>query len=274
MERRSPDGASRGAVLIAPAMATKASFYAPLATWLATQGFTAYTFDYQGHGRSARTPLREVQADFLTWARDAATVAAWVREDAPGLSVTWLGHSLGGQLLGFAPRDALDRAIIVGSGTGYWRNAEGRDRILAPLLWYVVEPIATRLFGYFPGRRVKLLGDIPGPVIRQWAGWCRHPGYLLGALPEHRKAFAGVRVPITSVSFTDDATMSAIATAQLEEYYAGAPLTRLRYDPTDLGQARIGHMGFFYRDREALWEQVLPPLLAAPSETQRLSPAD
>jgi predicted alpha/beta hydrolase len=47
-----------GAVLIAPAMGVVQSFYAPLAGWLAEQGFVVATFDYQGMGRSRHGSLR------------------------------------------------------------------------------------------------------------------------------------------------------------------------------------------------------------------------
>lgn len=264
VERRAPRrGVARAAVVIAPAMATRARFYVPLADWLSTHGVVVYTFDYQGHGASARTPLPDVTADFLTWGDDAATVATWVRADTD-LPLTWVGHSLGGQLLAFTPPGTLDAAIIVASGTGYWRNAEGRDRLLAPLLWYVIAPTLTRLFGYYPGKRVRLLGDIPGPVMRQWATWCKHPDYILGILPEYRDVFAAVEIPVTSLSFTDDQTMSRTATAHLESFYTGADLTPLRVSPAELGTHRIGHMGLFYRDRQPLWERTILPLIKTP----------
>src|SRR6478609_10840756 len=40
----------RGAVLLAPAMATPATFYRPLARWLAQAGLLTLTFDYRGTG--------------------------------------------------------------------------------------------------------------------------------------------------------------------------------------------------------------------------------
>lgn len=257
VDRWDPSVTTRGAVLIVPAMATRARFYGPLAQWLTSQGFTAITFDYQGYGASARTPLRDVRADILTWAADAATVLDWARSQTSGVPLTWVGHSLGGQLLPFVGHQQLDAAVIVGSGTGYWRHSEGLNRVLAPALWYAIAPAATAAFGYYPGRRLRLLGDLPAPVMHQWMSWCKHPDYLLGLHPEHRQAFADVRLPLTSISFTDDKTMSTAATAQLESFYTGADLTRIRLRPEELGAKEIGHFGLFRRGNDTLWERAL-----------------
>lgn len=123
-------GTARGAVLIAPAMATKASFYRTFAQWLTTRGLVAYTFDYQGYGESATTSLRHVEADICTWAADAAVVLDHVLERESVLPVQWIGHSLGGQVLPFARHDRLERATIVASGTGYWGHLRGRIAFL------------------------------------------------------------------------------------------------------------------------------------------------
>lgn len=253
----------QGAVLVVPAMATRSSYYAAVARWIAEQGWVAYTFDYQGYGDSATRPsLRGVEADMFTWAGDAAAVLSWVRQDEPELPVTWLGHSLGGQLLAFAPHAQVAHAVFVASGTGYWKLSEGKVRVLAPLLWYVAAPALTPLFGYFPGRRIGLVGDLPAPVIRQWAGWCKNPDYLRGAHPELEQTFADVRVPLTAITFSDDQTMSEAASASLESYYRNAPVTRVRVRPADHDRERIGHMGLFRRGNEDLWHTLLLPELS------------
>ncbi|HAW23379.1 MAG TPA: alpha/beta hydrolase, partial [Pseudomonas sp.] len=56
-----PDGAPRGAVLIAPAMGVKQGFYATFAGWLVDQGYLVVTFDYLGMGRSRQIPLRQLK---------------------------------------------------------------------------------------------------------------------------------------------------------------------------------------------------------------------
>lgn len=256
-----PRDAPRGAVLIVPAIGTRARYYASVARWLCGEGYRVYTFDYQGYGSSATGPLTRVEADLFTWADDARVVLDQVRAENPDLPVTWLGHSLGGQLLPFVDHAAVDRAIFVASGTGYWRRAEGVNRWVAPVLWYAVVPVLTRVLGYFPGRRLGVLGDLPAPVVEQWAGWCTHPDYLLGEHPEHAATFAAVTTPITSISVTDDTIMSAASTAHLERLYRRASLSVERLSPSRLGTDRIDHMGFFAAGGEQRWSRVLSSVL-------------
>ena len=264
---RSQDDTPRGAVVISPAMATKASYYRAVSEWLASRGFTVYSFDYQGYGASARTPLKDVTADYFTWTRDAARAVDAVRadlgeQDQTSVPLTWIGHSLGCQFLPFTDHSTLDKGIITCGGTGWWKNADKPDYYIAPLLWWAVAPALVKALGYYPGKKIKLLGDIPGPVMLQWAKFCRNPEYLFGVHPEHVTTFADVTIPVTSITFTDDKTMSAKASAHLESYYTGTDLDAQRYTPEELGQKSIGHMGLFRRGREDLWERLLEPELA------------
>ncbi len=113
-----------GVVVIAPAMATPASYYAAFATWLATQGFRTLTFDLRGMESVAA--MKAEDADVLRWFGDMASALDLALDTADGLPVTWVGHSLGGQAVPFVDHSRLARIVTVASGTGYWRlNAPG-----------------------------------------------------------------------------------------------------------------------------------------------------
>ena len=45
-------------------------------------------------------------------------------------------------------------------------------------------PVLTPLFGYFPGKALRMVGDLPAPAMRQWSRWCRHPEFAWGAEPD------------------------------------------------------------------------------------------
>lgn len=263
--KRTPIQPPQGGVIVAPAMATPSRFYSDFSSWLAESGFVTYSFDYQGYGASALTPLRDVRADLFNWSKDVRTVQEWVSDDLGDLPLTWVGHSLGGQLLPFTNPSELRSAIIVASGTGYWGHAEGMHRLLAPALWFAIAPALTRLYGYYPGRRFKILGDLPAPAMRQWTTWCKHPDYLLGPSPEFREKFDAFSTPLTSLSFTDDETMSASATAHLLSLFSGTTVTDLRLTPESMGATRVGHMGFFQERNRTAWKGTLLPLLATRS---------
>ena len=168
----------RGAVLLVPAMATPASFYRAMAGWLADAGFLTLTFDYRGTGGPAE--LRAEKGDIVRWAGDAASALESLVQRADGLPVTWIGHSLGGQVLPFAHHGLVDRVVAVSSGNGYWRYNVPAVRRRAPLLWHTLAPTAIAATGYFPGRRLGIIGDVPPNVMRQWRRWCLSPRVLPG----------------------------------------------------------------------------------------------
>ncbi len=254
-----PEERPRGAVLIAPAMATPARFYSAFAWWLAAQGFATLTFDYRGTG--SRAAMKAETGDLVRWYGDAASALEHLVEDAPDVPVTWLGHSLGGQALPFVRHDLVDRALLVASGSGYWRDSPPAVRYRAPFFFRVVVPLAIRASGYYPGRRLGLLGDVPPNVMRQWARWCLRRGYFAD-VADLDKRVAELELPITSLSFTDDELLGAASHRALEELYAAAPVEAHRLSPADLGVERIGHHGFFRAGMEPAWERVVLPHLA------------
>ena len=56
-------------MLIVPAMGVSQKFYAPLASWLAAQGFLVATFDFSGIGLSRHGSLRQLKVNVIDWAR-------------------------------------------------------------------------------------------------------------------------------------------------------------------------------------------------------------
>ncbi|CDF83363.1 hypothetical protein PKB_2016 [Pseudomonas knackmussii B13] len=259
-----PLGEMRGAALIVPAMGVEQRFYAAFAGWLAERGYLVVTFDYHGMGQSRRGSLREVKANVVDWGRlDCSAVLSAVAEAAGDKPLYWIGHSLGGQILPFVDgRARITRAFSIASGSGYWRDNTAGLRSRAWLLWHLIAPVVTPLLGYFPGRRLGIVGDLPRGVIEQWRRWCLHPQYALGEGEQMRIRYSAVHTPIVSLSFTDDEMMSQRSTEALLGFYQSAPKVNRRIAPEQLGVKRIGHFGFFRPQfAESLWERYLLPEL-------------
>ncbi|MEW5864985.1 MAG: alpha/beta fold hydrolase [Pseudomonadota bacterium] len=256
-----PGGPARAAVLVVGAMGTTQSYYAPFAAWLAREGFLAATFDYRGVGLSRTGTLRGFQASILDWARlDCAALIDALSARAPDKPLYWIGHSLGGQILPFVPnRERVSKIITVAAGSGYWRENAPPLRRVAWWLWFVLAPLSVRIAGYFPGRRLRKVGNLPRGVMEQWRRWCLHPEYAAGAEGEEARArYESVRMPVVSLSFTDDEYMSARNIDSLHAQYTQAPVTLKRIAPEDVSVKRIGHFGFFRPEHEAaLWRAHL-----------------
>ena len=93
-------------------------------------------------------------------------------------------------------------------------------------------------------------------VATEWASWCRHPGYIVGALGAEGH-YAGFRAPLRLVWIADDSYAPLPAAKALLGFYPASPSEFLEVHPKDIGEGRIGHFGFFReRFRDTLWRQA------------------
>ena len=261
-----PQGRRRRAVLVSGGLGIPQRFYAPFSTWLAERGHLVLTFDLRGMGASRRPEhrrsLRGLDADMLTWARQDFPAAVQALSDrAGGDSIALIGHSLGAHHA--AMTDALtqariDTVVSVAAGAGYWRDWAAPSRRLAPLMLHLAAPLLTPVLGYFPGKALRMVGDLPGPAMRQWTRWCRHPEFAWGAEPELvQPSLQSARFRIEAFSFTDDDAMTETCTRKLLGVLPHARSRLHVIEPGVLGLPAIGHVGAFRRQAEAaLWPLI------------------
>jgi len=247
-------GTGERAVLVMPATGVPQSYYSKFAAYLAERGFNVLTFDYRGIGRSLTGHVRDVRARMQDWALlDAAAALGFL----DGKSVRVVGHSFGGQALGLLPDvERINAALVVGSQSGYWKNWPRLGRAWMWPATHAALPLVSRLHGYFPGSRFGFGEDLPAGVARQWAAWCRHPRYLVGALGVE-DAYSNVRFPIRAYAISDDAFAPPTAVEALRRLYPNSDWQTRRVTPGEVGVKSLGHFGFFRdRFRDSLWREA------------------
>lgn len=261
-----PPGAVRSQVLVAGGLGITQRFYAPFAAWLAARGHRVMTFDLRGMGLSRRPEqrrsLRGLDADMLTWARlDFGAAVRALSDSSGGEPIALVGHSLGfhhASMTDAATQARLRVAVSVAAGSGYWRDWAARSRRKAPLMLHLAGPVLTPLLGYFPGRALGMVGDLPGPAARQWMRWCRHPEFAWGAPPDLVvPSLLSARFNVQAFSFTDDDAMTESCTRKLLAVMPHAPATLHVVSPAEVGLKAIGHVGAFRRAAEEfLWPRI------------------
>jgi predicted alpha/beta hydrolase len=253
-----PAAANGRAVQVHAAAGVRQEYYAGFARFLAGRGFTVVTFDYRGVGRSAPVHVREIRAQMGDWAlKDAVAVSVFIEKELQCGKRLGVGHSFGGQSFAVMPgADGLAGVLAVASQSCYWRYWRGVDRLGIWLLTRVLLPAATRAAGYFPGALLRQGEDLPAGVALEWARWCAHPRYLVGALGMEERASA-FRKPLRLLAMADDLVYAPRAAAEgLLELYPNACKELTWVKPEDVG-ARIGHFGFFKeRFRATLWSDA------------------
>ena len=251
-------------VLIAGALGVPQAYYAPFAEWLTVQGAIAMTFDPRGCGRSRpkefQRSLRGFEADFLIWARsDFAAAIDALDAMAASVPLVVLGHSLGAQLAGMTypkAQNRIARLVAVASGAGYWREWAPQSRRIAPWLFYGLGPALTALYGYFPGKRFGIVGDLPAGVMRQWSRWCKHREFSWGVSPQDvGLSYRRATFPIRAFGLSDDEAISKTSITKQLLAFANCPSRlRLLSPPAQQGRS-VGHLGLF----RPHWENTLWP---------------
>lgn len=244
------------AILILPASGVPQAYYRRFAAFLAERGHAVLTFDYRGIGRSLPSGVREVNAGMRDWARlDAASALAFLLKRHARAHL--VGHSFGGQALGLLPHPArIAAALVVGSQSGYWKHWPPLGRAWMWPATHLALPAISRMLGYFPARRLGFGEDLPAGVAIEWASWCRHPGYLVGAL-QVQDEYARFAAPLRAYAITDDAFAPPAAVKALLEFFPNSTGEVRTVHPAQVGARRIGHFGFFRETfRATLWREA------------------
>ncbi len=246
----------RGSVLLAGAMGVPRGFYAPFAQYLAAHGLATLIFDYRGLGGSRSGPIRSCKASMTDWIdHDLPAAMALLESKAPGKPLLWIGHSVGGQLMGFMDSSRIHAALFIASQSGYWRRWHTlRWRAFMWTAGHLLLPGMSALLGYVPKR---FFGEsLPAGVARQWASWIRDPEYL-GRLARQRgwAHYHRYDKPLRLVTISDDDYAPWQPGEGLLALYGAAQKEHLLFTPQDTGNTTVGHFAMFRpRFRESLWD--------------------
>ncbi|MEP7156421.1 MAG: alpha/beta fold hydrolase [Betaproteobacteria bacterium] len=267
--RYDPAGPLKGCVVIAPAMAVPQSFYAAFAEFLMADGYAVWTFDYRGIGESQHDCKRGAPGDLSEWMNlDYDAVISQVANEHPDVPLFAVGHSFGGQCAPLLPsRERLAGLINIAVGSGSLRHNTPKIRRNARWMWHLLVPVLCPFFGYFPGARIGVIGDVPTGAMFQWRSWCLTPDYILTGQPGARDAYASAEFPVLGLTFADDELLLEEGSRMLHAAYQKTTPDYRVISPGDVGMPRIGHFGFFKpASKQSLWPMVTDWMTATAAE--------
>jgi predicted alpha/beta hydrolase len=249
----------RGYLLVAGATGVAQLFYKAFAEFAANQGYTTLTLDYRGIGLSRPGKLRGFRVALLDWAQqDLAAAVDLMASDR--LPLFMVGHSLGGHAFGLLPnhhRVARFYTFATGAGWSGWMPPLERWKV--NLMWHFMGPLLTHWKGYLAWSMLGMGEDLPLGVYRDWKHWCRYPRYFFDDpnMTHLVERFARVTTPIMAANALDDLWAPPASRDAFMAGYSGTTVKTMDIEPGQYGLERIGHMGYFRRNAQPLWQEAL-----------------
>lgn len=254
-----PKSSNQKSIIISSATGVLQHYYFKFSTYFAELGYTVYTFDYSGIGKSNKnkSQLKSSKVDLKTWGEnDQASVIDYAKLQNADHKIILITHSIGGQLLAFNKNATkIDTIITVASQSGYWNHWRGFERFKMITFWYVLIPVLTPLFGYFPAKKIGLFENLPKLVAYQWSGWGKYKAYMLSEFNFEELQFKNYKNNLLALSFPKDQFASKSSVDWLTKQFKNAHIDRRHIIPSDLGIPNIGHFGFFRPQfKDSLWQ--------------------
>ena len=258
-----PKFSPSGLIVVLCGAGIPAKFYHRMANFLAERDAAVLTFDYRGIGESRENNIRTIQSGMESWAEfDVGAALREAMAKFPNMPLNVIAHSVSALLVGGTPlASRLSRLVFFGPHTGYWRDYGRRWRPLLYLTWHIFMPALTRIFGYFPGRVLKLGENLPRRVALDWAS--RRQAALIASPEGERRfrtllsSFCNVRAETLALSISDDAFAPPEAAHRLLAMYSNLRVIHRVTSPAAFGRRRLGHLGFLRRPvGEFFWNQA------------------
>ena len=244
-------------IVIAPSADVTQDYYYDLAVYLMQNKIAVITFNFRGTGLSAPRELKQFKANLENWAQhDLDAVLRFAKKIFPKQELIFIGHGIGGEIVGLAAASQfISRILLVSCALSCTRLRRWRERIWINGMKQFIR-ITSLIFGYFPGKGLRMLNNLPKGVMDEWIHWCNNENGLFDDFPDYN--YMKLQVPLLAFSFSDDWRSQESGIKALLKHFSSAYIQWYHIKPKQLGVRKIGHSGFFNaRFQKTLWQLFL-----------------
>ena len=257
----------KAAVLLNPGTATKTSFYIPFAEFLAEHGYSVMLWNYRGFCESRTQTLKNSDIHFSDIGlKDIPAAIKHAKALFPELPLYCVGHSAGGQQIGYANNcNELQGMIAIAVSTGYFGYMPLGYRLQAHLFFKAIAPVSIALFGYVKSKALNLMEDLPPKLAKEWGSFCSEKDFFFAKkFAKTRPELAHYRTfnfPVHVFTADDDEISTPANTQQFWSHIISTrPVNFTLYSAKDAPKKAIGHFGYFRRANRAIWQEVITKL--------------
>ncbi len=246
--------------------ATKKEFYLPFLSFLCQHGYVCCLWNYRG--TSPHDNLKNSSIQFSDYGRlDMPAIKSYLNQRFPTLPFLIVGHSAGGQQIGFMPDlRQVQGAILLAVSSGYYGNMPFFFRMKSYFFFYVFAPLSVVLNGYVRAKPYGFMENLPRKVMTQWRSWLEKKDYFFDPkfdrdlLLKHQ--FKTFEFPMHVYYSTDDTISNAKNVRSFWQHIQSTkPITFYELTPKMFDLSVIDHFGYFRKNmKDKLWPDILKRL--------------
>ena len=251
----------QGTIIVSGAAGVKKEFYINFAKFLMSHGYCVLLYDYRGIGESAPDNLKTSSIYMHEWGTQDMNAALDYLVNKGITGIIWLGHSIGGQLVGLLRNKShVQKVISINAALGYWGYLSGLMKMVIFFLWYVIGPMMVKFYGYGVMKKIGWGENLPPNAILEWRSWCLSKTYYMEFLKNKIQAdrFYNFTIPITAIYLSDDYIANDKTASLMMQFFPNAPCELIKLDVHKFTPHRVGHVGIFRKRFESvLWPWLL-----------------
>ena len=257
----SPEISKQKLVLINSATGVKQQIYFKIASYLAENGFTVITYDYRGIGLSKPKDLRNDKISMRTWGtEDYKTITDFIKLNYENYEKHLIGHSVGALILGMNKDSEIFKSFVFfGTQKAYVGHLNLKTKLTSYVGFGIIQPITTKIFGYFPAHRFGLGESLPKYAAKDWKTLVfnkKSTNALLEKIEENFSKNLTQNVLVLRAEDDNWLTETGVKNLLTETYPNLKPIYSL-IKTEESPKNEIGHVNFFRSYNEPLWSIIL-----------------
>ncbi len=255
-----PENPNGKIVVVNSATGVKQQIYFAFSEYLAQFGYTVITYDYRGIGKSKPEKLKGFQASMRVWGtQDFKAVTDYIQYHFPHYKKYAVGHSVGALILGMnKDSQKFEKFIFLGTQKAFVGHLNVQTKALAYLGFGVLQPVITRIFGYFPAQYFGLGESLPSGSAKDWRTLIlnkKSTNKLLEKIPEEYSRTLNQEVLVIRAEDDTWLTDKGVKKLMSETYPEMKPEYRLMRT-VESKKRTIGHINFFRSYNRDLWKVI------------------
>jgi len=258
-----PKNSNEKLLLINSATGVKQQIYFSFAQFFSEQGFTVITYDYRGIGLSKPDKMNGFEASMRTWGTtDYKAVTDYIKSNFSNYQKFCLGHSVGALILGMnRDSEIFNEFIFVGTQNAFVGNLKLKTKIEAYLGFGIVQPLSTRILGYFPANWFGLGESLPSGSAFDWRTLILNKKSTNKLLEKIEDFSRNLTQKVFVIRAEDDVWLTEKGVKSLlQNTYPNLKPTYRLIETSESEKGEIGHINFFRSYNKQLWHIILKEL--------------